>query len=125
MKTTIISVIVGCVIGFGLSNYFFPSEPEIQEKVVVKTNVKREKVYINKPDGTNIIIEREVLKTVQKLEREVKRPKKDWFVGVGINNGGNYIVDVNRRIIGNLYLGAYASTNVQDLTYGVKISYSF
>jgi len=118
-------------IGFVLGNLMFPKiikEIEIREVEVIKERIKRVVHIIERPDGTKeTIIKEETEKetTVAKESIEKTRPARmDWIVGVGKDmiGGEDYIYTVDRRIIGNLYLGAYGNTNS---SYGLRAVMTF
>ncbi len=109
-----------------------PKQIEIKEKVVteVQERVRVVTRIIERPDGTKetIIDEKRDTDTNIISEKESKPATSDWRVGVAASvpdvftTGAAYTLNVERRILGDIYLGGYART---DKEFGVIISYSF
>lgn len=116
-----ICVMVGVAIG-ALLVYFYKESnvievDKIQERERVVTRI------VERPDGSKTT---EIIKDSTKTEQHLKKAsKKDWTVGVSSSINERvpiYGVQVSRRIIFDLNVGAYAKT---DGELGVMVSYSF
>lgn len=114
------------VISFVLGMKFCPKPTEKIESIDntrehVVTTIKERR------DGSKEtrIVER---RTKKSQRSEVRVIKPQWSVGVQADSeaitGGNgtYTFRVERRVLGDLYIGGYGST---DKEYGVSLSYQF
>jgi hypothetical protein len=146
MKNLKWTILVG-VIGFVLGGLFQPKEVEVREvekivykeQITKKSNIKRDvnKRETIKPDGTKVI---ETVTSTSRdsqsdsnisSEQEKSKSTKvnnNWHISVlyspsimGIQDQ-TYALDIQRRILGNLFLGASASTQKQI---GVSIGLEF
>lgn len=133
MKNTIIALIVGLLLGGGLGTFLFPQTKEkiveVEKEVVVKDVVTVTKV-ITRPDGT-----KEELVTVTDKTKENKTAtstktvaKSTWHASIGAKSKIDrlqidiYTVQVEKRIIGDLFLGVTGST---DKTVGLTVGLEF
>jgi hypothetical protein len=68
------------------------------------------------------IKEVEVVKTVNKVD--IKEKKLDWSLSMSksLNKDNEYMFQVNRRIVGDVFVGAYGTTNSNA---GITIGVSF
>lgn len=105
-------------IGAGLGSYFNPIHT-IEEKIVIKDRIKTivREVITQRPDGT-IVTEREIHRDEKKdsvaTKKESIPSSKNWavsvkydlFVAIPV-----YTIEVQRRILGNIYVGVYGRTD--------------
>jgi len=104
---------VGIMIGYSQKKQNVVSK--VRERVRVDT------IIVEQPDGTKITTIKELRDTERLTITESYRP--NWNVGVSSTiTDGIYGLRVERRIIGELYVGGYART---DSELGVSVSYSF
>lgn len=138
--------LVLALLGYAFGRYMQPAKVEVrvEEKVktvLVETSKKKKiKVKIIRPDGT--IEEREVEEDVTITEKErvrevekekiITNAKPQWKAGVlaGLNTVHSkefsYGVQVERRIIGPVFMGVWGTTtNNDDQSAGVSISLEF
>ena len=104
------------IIGAAAGTYF-DAKHTIEEKVVYRDRIKTEIKEIIKeaPDGTKIterFITKDEDKKKQAQRKESKPVKKDWLLGVGISVIGEeaYDVRLERRILGDIYVGVNGDT---------------
>lgn len=149
IKVTIALILIGAAYGFG--RYLQPAKIETKIKIKTETiEVEVEKIRTEvrtiiketkKPDGTLITetttenINENENKNVSKNEQEtikhkiVENFKPQWKVQgqVSLNNGINgestFRVGVERRVIGPVFAGAWADTNLAS--YGLSVSMEF
>lgn len=100
-------------------------KPDVREiirevKVVeVVTVIDETKRVEKRPDGT--VIEETTKRTDKRREttknkesvKEVKHAKLDWAIGA-YTNGTQAVAVVNRRILGNIYVGAYVRSTLAE-----------
>ena len=132
MQLKIASYVIALAVGAGLTYYFMPQQIKIEEKIVTRDVIKTvttERIVIKRPDGTIETVEREVVKDEDKKRQasrvETKPAKKNWGVGVKYDlfrPVSVYTIEAHRRIIGDLYVSAYART---DSALGVGITVFF
>lgn len=107
---------------FAGSHYGSSVKTEIRE--VEKEVIKRTYIVRDNADGSKetIYIEEER----KEISRDVKKTpiKKDWIVGLStkLPFQETYTLSVDRRIIGNIYVGGYGST---DAEFGVSLRLLF
>lgn len=131
MKQTLIISTIALLIGAGLGSQLFPTvntkEVEVEKERIVKDVVTVTK-YITRPDGTT-----ESTTTTTDKSKESKQATNtkltlapDWHVSVAANtnnialNDLRYTLQVERRIIGSLFVGANLST---DKTVGLSLGF--
>ncbi len=132
MLKKISSYIIVLGIGAGLGTYF-NQKHTIEEKVVYKDRIKTEikEIITERPDGTKVterVIEKDEKKDTVATKKESIPVKSDWAVGVSYELFGNVSsiqVDVNRRILGNLYIRAYGRSQPVGVAGGVGLLYTF
>ena len=129
MKSTIITGLICLLLGGGLGTFLFPQTKEkvieVEKEVVVKDVVTVTKV-ITRPDGT-----KEELVTVTDKTKENKQStstktvaKANWHTSISAKSKIDklqidmYTVQVEKRIIGDLFFGVNAST---DKTVGFSV----
>ncbi len=95
-----------------------------QERVVEKRDVVTVVKEVVKPDGTKETTTTTEDKSVvnTKKEKEIITQKADWFVAAGVSRDKVYTLEVNRRIIGDVFVGAYTTTNNEI---GLKVGFEF
>jgi hypothetical protein len=125
LKLTILLILVGCSFAGGL--YLGKQDkPKIETKEVVKykERVRTRTVIKERPDGTKetIIVEDKNTKGKRIATKKVSKP--DWSIGVSstIKKDPIYGAQVERRIIGDIWLGGYART---DKEFGVSLRFDF
>lgn len=128
MKKLAISAAVGLIVGaLAYHKLVGPkviTKTEVVEVVKVVQDVRKETVQ--KPDGT--IITREESTTVtdsnKRSKSEENALRNDFIVSVkrDLLNGDHITGEIGRRVIGDLYAGAYYRT---DGTVGVSLTYTF
>lgn len=129
MKSTLITAAIALLIGLGLGSQLFPTvkteQVEVEKERIVKDVVTVTK-YVTRPDGTT-----ESTTTTTDKSRETKKATNtkvtlapDWHVSVAANTDNlaldnmRYTLQVQRRIIGSLFVGANLST---DKTVGLSL----
>ena len=145
----ILVVLILCGACFGLGRYLAPEKVirEVEERVIevvkeVVREVGRTQTHIIEttyPDGRHVketfvleektvVIEKDKFNEIIKKEREViENSKPQWAIGgsygVDITNRlPNYGLQLERRVLGNIWGGAYAKSN-QDV--GVLLKMEF
>lgn len=95
-----------------------------QEKIVEKRDVVTVVKEVVRPDGTKETVTTTEDKSVvnTKREKEVITKKADWFVAAGVTYDREYSFEVNRRVLGDIFVGAFGTTDQQV---GVKIGIEF
>ena len=119
MQKKILSHLIAIIIGAGVFYYFDSNVHEIEQQVIYKDRTRTivKEVTTEKPDGTKVterIIDRKEKTDTTASKSESKPVKPDWGVGVKYDLfTGNpaWTVEVNRRIIGNIYGGVYGRTD--------------
>lgn len=133
MKTTLITAAIALLIGLGLGSQLFPraavETKEVEKVVTVKDVVTVTKV-VSKNDGTTetTTTTTDKSKESKRASNTVKVNKKEWhgslLASTNSINMDNivYTVNVERRIIGELFVGASVST---DKRVGVSLGMGF
>jgi hypothetical protein len=116
-------------LGVGVGRHSFPdkkTESQKQETDTEKTVINKE---TTKPDGTKI---KETITTDKKQEKKeslvvIDYKKTQWKVSglAGYSFDSNkpvYGIDVQRRVLGAAYIGAWGTT---DKTVGISLGYEF
>lgn len=133
LNKTVITAAVALLIGFGLGSQLMPKieskTVEVQTEKVVKDVVTVIKV-VTRPDGT-----KEETSTTTDKSTEAKNSKStavviakaDWHVNLNASkdltaSSLTYTVNVDRRILGDLFLGASISS---DKKLGASIGVEF
>ena len=116
---------IGGVLGSFLGNFH-----TIEEKIVYKDRTRTvvKEVITVRPDGTKVTTR--VSDKQEKVDQVAKKSesipvKKDWGVGVKYDLGAPvpvWTIEVQRRVIGNFYAGAYGRT---DGVVGVGVTLLF
>lgn len=151
IRTAVIMALVLAGVAYATGRYLQPAEVKIKTEVKtevvevevekVRTEVRTIVREITKPDGT--VIREEVTENIDentnvtkneentqiKKEKQVLNLKPQWKVqaqvGTDIDFTGelSYRIGVERRIIGPVFGGVYANTNLQEV--GLSISMEF
>jgi hypothetical protein len=132
-KNVAIYTVVVATVSAAVTRYYWPqveTQIKIEEKEVIKRDVRTIIKEITKPDGTKETETEIIDNTTESRKKELeslKLKKKDWFIAGGATVNINdvnpvYNVQVNRRILGSFYLGASVNTR-KDV--GVQIGFEF
>jgi hypothetical protein len=133
MKQTLIISVVALLIGIAAGSQLFPTvktkEVEVEKQVIVKDIITVTKV-VTKPDGTTESTTTTTDKTKENKSatntKTVAAP--NWHASIAVNtdnialNNLVYTVQVERRVLGDLFIGANVST---DKTVGLSLGASF
>lgn len=131
-RNTAILILIVTVTVFALTRYCFP---RIEEKIVtVEKEVIKEVAVtttheVKQPDGT-VTTDTTTTDTKQSTDTKsttvAKYATADWFVAAGMGYSldltVHYNVQVNRRILGPVFVGVQGST---DKTVGVQVGIQF
>jgi hypothetical protein len=126
MRYYIVVAIVS--LGLGAALHAKLAKPSVVTQTVVQERVVTRERTITRPDGTKETeTERVENKDTKKSDPAPITPRhKDWIAGVGVSidykGERSYNLQVNRRILGDLYLGASASTAG---VVGINVIYQF
>lgn len=112
VKTIILSGVLLIAIGVAIGSKLFKPAPQIETRTVTKDKVVTVTKEVVRPDGT---IERDQTRTEERKKDEsvvVASPAKpDWMVTGGLKlNEQHYMIGLQRRIIGDLYVGGQVDT---------------
>lgn len=132
-KTTLYTAGICLLLGLGLGSQLFPKieekTVEIEKEKIVKDVVTVTKI-ITKPDGTKEEVT--VVTDKSKESKEIKNTKivskLDWHVSASAKtksiqmNDLVYSVQVERRILGDIYLGVVGSS---DKSAGLSVGFEF
>lgn len=139
-KNVVILALVAVAVAYAFGRYMQPASIEIQTREVVKTvevnTVQKRKIKIKivHPDGTveerwveeDITISQK--ENVKESSKKVTNQKTQWkahaLAGVTDNNFSEiqYGIQIERRIIGPIFLGAYG---IQGGTIGLSVGMEF
>lgn len=144
----VLAILLLCGFSYGLGRYLTPNHIEYKEvivekeviKEVVKENIKKntqtKTVETWHPDGRHtietyvlnqdtIVIEKELVaeKEIKKeIEKIIDNKKPDWMLGLTYGNRDDYGATIDRRILGPVFLGAYAKSD-RDIGVAVKLEF--
>lgn len=132
------ALICACAFGFGYLFCWSMTEPRVQTEIKevkvkdVVTVVKEIKREERRPDGT-VIVETETntdkrSETRKDTQSVADLVKPQWSVGAYTNvNTDRFLLTVDRRIIGNVFVGVYGAYDVQrnDLSGGLGLRIEF
>ena len=129
-----VSTLVVAALAVGVTKHYFPNvetKLSIQEKEVIKKDVQTIIKEVVRPDGTKetvtTIVDHSKESSSKTLEQIVNK-KNDWYVAAGAEarlseiNNPYYKIEVNRRIIGDVFVGATANTNG---SVGLQVGFQF
>lgn len=130
IKIAIIMLIIGAMVGFWACKKLTKPEVRIetQEKEVVKTDIRTVTRTIERPDGSKetVVETTDKTKTTASKQAVVQISKPNWMVGVAVESDyklvPTYEVEVNRRILGPVFLGLSMNTKVQA---GLRLTMEF
>lgn len=145
LKKSYIKYLVTCLIGIGLGWALKPDQTKIETRTieVIKEvrkdyeDVKENTRVIERPDGTKEtitdrtarrVIETDISKEKDKSKSIVSSVKPQWSVGayMALTEPNEYLLTVDRRILGNIYIGAYGRTqnlNIPEAGIGIRIEF--
>lgn len=130
MRQKILSHGLAILVGAGLCLMFDNQVHQVKEEIVYKDKIRTvvKEVIRENPDGSKTI-ERISDKTEDKnttVNKVTQKPaKNDWLIGVKYDLFQPmpvWTAEVQRRIIGNVYVGAYGRT---DGVAGVSLTVAF
>jgi len=129
MKNTLIALTVGLLLGAGAGTFLFPQikEKQVEVEKIVKDVITVTRV-ITKPDGTKEEVTTITDKTKENKTNTVTKKASNWHASVGAKSKidrleiDTYTVQVEKRIIGDLFLGITGST---DKTVGLTVGLEF
>lgn len=123
--TIFLAWIMTCVLAFqyGKEKAEITKPDQIKKEETTDKEVQVVTEIIERPgEKITTIKEVEIVKTVNKLD--VKEKKLDWSISMSksLNKDNEYMFQVNRRIIGDVFIGAYGTTNSSA---GITVGVSF
>lgn len=135
LKVAAIYTVVVVALAVGATKRLWPTidtKLTIQEKEVVKKDIQTVIKEVVRPDGTKetvtTIVDKSKESSSKTLEQIITK-KNDWFVAAGIEAGSLseianpiYRLEVNRRVLGDIYVGVSATTNK---SVGLQVGFSF
>ena len=134
LKTIGIYTVVVAALAVGATKRLWPTvdtKLTVQEKEVIKKDIQTVIKEVVRPDGTKetvtTIVDQSKESSSKTLEQIVTK-KNDWFVAAGAEarlnelQNLNYKIEVNRRIIGDIFVGATANTQG---SVGLQVGFTF
>jgi len=134
LKSVAIYTLVIAALAVVATKYMWPTvqtQVKVEEKEVIKKDVRTIIKERTRPDGTTeketLIVDNSRESSTKIFEQKTVK-KKDWFVAGGVEarnfqfNNPIYRVEVNRRVLGDVYVGVSANT---EGSLGVQIGFSF
>lgn len=135
LKVLAIYTLVVAGLAVGVTKRLWPTvetQVKVEEKEVIKKDVRtviKERVNADgSVDKETVIVDNSKESTTKKFEQKTFK-QNDWFVAVGaransLSELANpiYQLEVNRRILGDIYLGANVAT---DKSVGLQVGFSF
>ncbi len=134
LKAIVIYSVVLVALSVAGTRYLWPqieTQTKIEEKEVVRTDVRTVIREVVKPDGSKETVTEIIDKSKQSSTKEslqITTRKNDWFVTAGVAAElGNfqqqtYNLQVNRRILGPIFLGVSGNTRREV---GVAVGFEF
>ena len=129
-----IYTVVIAALAIGATKRLWPSietQVKVEEKEVIKKDVRTIIKERTNTDGSStketIIVDNSKESSTKKFE-QITVKKHDWFVAAGAEArlselaNPSYKLEVNRRIIGDIYVGATANTRG---SVGLQVGFSF
>jgi len=108
----LLALLLGIAIGY--------SQKKTKTVTKVQKRVSIDTVILERPDGTKITTIKERSNTKSYTKTESIKPQ--WSIG-GLYNGRDYGIIVQRRILGDLFLGGYGIPGKHE--YGLAVTYQF
>jgi hypothetical protein len=132
IKQTAVYTLIVLALAVAFTKYFYPTiKTKIEEKEVVKTDIRTVIKEITKPDGTiektTEIVDKSKETSKKEFEQTVSE-KPNWLVLAGAHASLKslsepvYSLQVNRRILGPMFVGASVRT---DKELGLHIGLEF
>ena len=132
MKNLIISFAVGILVGGYIIYKFYPNvkkQIEIQEKEVVRNDIRTIVKEVIRPDGSKETTTEIVDKTKKIYDNKINyaESKLDWLISANIakknfKNSDIYGLQIQRRILGPIFIGLTGNTNKE---YGISVGFEF
>jgi hypothetical protein len=130
LKAVIALLVVALATGMYVGKTMFPAVKTVEvEKEVQSNNVVTVTREVIKPDGTKVLESTVTDKTklLKEASKVVVVGKPNWHISGGVERNGLtapnvYSLQVERRVLGELFLGVKASS---DSSVGVVVGYSF
>lgn len=134
MKQLIIAIVLSLGVGVAVGRYLTPPDVQIKEVVkevvVTKKDEQTHTVKVTLPDGT---VKEETTKTTKEVSTDSRTEKKEevvitskpqWVVGASyqFTSGQAYGAQVDRRIIGPVFVGVFANTN-KDVGVALRLEF--
>ena len=122
-KNSIILILVVATVAYGLGRYATPAKTitiEKEAKAVDTTTTVRETIT---KDGTVIkeVIKNNIVKVEKEKSKLVESKKPDWKVSVSYDTKQQYGFDVQRRVLGAVFVGAgYRQDGRANLSIGME-----
>jgi hypothetical protein len=125
-----LALILGLGFGFYAGKKDNETEYTKKEQNREKEETKIVEKIIERPGKEKIIYRtiRERTDKRTKKQTEIVTKSPDWLVGVSadsdaiLGRGGSYTISLDRKVLGDLYMGVYGSTDNQV---GLSLRYSF
>ncbi len=119
----ILTVLLSASGGYFLRQYTAPIETSTVEKIVNRDKIVTVVRRVKNPDGTVVTDRRtEVDRNREKdIQKTVVVPK-DWLVGVGSTLDRTYSAQVQRRVLGPVFLGIQINTK-QELVGTISVQF--
>jgi len=134
LKSVAIYTLVIAALAVSATKYMWPTvqtQVKVEEKEVIKRDVRTVIKERTRPDGTTeketVIVDNSKESSTKTFEQKIMK-KNDWFVAAGVEarnlqfNNPIYRVEVNRRVLGDIFIGVSANT---DRSLGVQVGFSF
>lgn len=111
VKSIILVGVLLIAVGVGIGSKLFKTPPQIETRTVTKDKIVTVTKEVVRPDGT---IERDQTRTEERKKDEnvvVAPPAKpDWMLTGGFGLQQQYMLGLQRRIVGDIYAGVQADT---------------
>lgn len=108
-----LSIALLLVVAFAVGRYTAPAK--VVESVKTEIQVKRDTVVVEKvrKDGTKVTVTKikDRSEEATKKEKIIDFRRPEWLLGGGIDTKGGYVLSVDRRILGPIFIGAFGSTS--------------
>lgn len=134
-KKIALSSLVFVLVGYGIGRYAQPASIVEVEKIVTKDQVKTETIVkeITKPDGTKIKVitdKKEVKKEVDSdKSKVVLKNDPKWMVSAMVGKDTSFEttvgIKIDRRVLGNIFVGGYLIPTGTKAQAGVSVGYEF
>lgn len=117
----VFTCVLAYMYGMEKANVQKPEQTKKEETTDKETQVITE--IIERP-GEKITVIKEVEVTKTQVKVDIKEKKLDWAMAVSksINKDNEYMFQVNKRIVGDVFVGAYGTTSSN---FGVTVGVTF